>query len=224
VSALHRTRGEGIEGKPRPVPPLGEPGGEGPPGLTPAVTLSAEHDVIRRVLRVLERQAARVEEREEVDGECVDPLVFLTNVVDFMDTYAGRVHHGKEEEILFRRLDDEGLSAEDRRMMEQLAQEHVEMRRTAEALRQAKDRYREGEEGALDDVVGALDTLADLYPGHMATEEEDFFPAAMDYLGEEEQRGLLEQMRDHDRAMIHETYGSLADELEATSEDWALRE
>ncbi len=155
MSALHRTRGEGVEGKPRPVPPLGEPGEEEASDLTPADTLSAEHDVIRRVLRILEQQSARVEEREEVDGECVDPLLFLTNVVDFMDTWAGRVHHGKEEEILFRRLDDEGLSAEDRRMMEQLAQEHVEMRRTAEALRRAKDRYREGEEGALVDELEA---------------------------------------------------------------------
>lgn len=77
---------------------------------------------------------------------------------------------------------------------------------------------------ALDDIVEALDTLVDLYPGHMATEEEDFFPAAMDVLDEEEQRALLEQMRGHDRAMIHEAYGSLADELEGATEDWALRE
>jgi hemerythrin-like domain-containing protein len=224
VSALHRTRGEAIEGKPRPVGPLGEPGEAETLDLRPADTLSAEHDVIRRVLRALERQSVRIKEWEEVDGDRVDALIFLTTVVDFISTYAGRVHHGKEEEILFRRLDDEDLSTEHRQVMEQLAEEHVEMRHATESLREAKDRYREGDEEALDDIVEALDTLVHLYPGHMATEEEDFFPAAMDYLDDEEQRALLVQMRGHDRAMIHEAYGSLSDELEATTEDWALRE
>ena len=218
MNALHRTRGEAIEGKPRPVPPLGEPAvGEGARDLSPADALGLEHDLIRRVVRVLERQAARIEEEGQIDP------VFLTTIVDFIHTYAGRVHHGKEEEILFRQLDDKDLSAEHRRMMEELATEHVEMRRAVEELRQAKERYGEGEEAALGVIQDRLHTLIDLYPDHMKTEDETFFLAAMDYLDDAERQQVMEQMRGHDRAMIHERYGAMADDLEAWTEDWTLR-
>lgn len=200
-------------------PPLGgSAGGDEVPHLTPAAALSLEHDVIRRVLRVLQRQLPRIQHGGEIHP------VFLATIVDFKHTYATRVHHGKEEEILFRQLDDKDLSAEHRRMMEELATEHVEMRRAVEELRQATERYGEGEEAALDVIQDRLHTLIDLYPDHMKTEDETFFPAAMDYLDDAERQEVMEQMRGHDRAMIHERYGSVADDLEAWTEDWTLPE
>jgi len=199
-------------------PPLGgSAGGDEVPDLTLADALSLEHGVIRRVLCVLERQLPRIQHGGEIHP------VFLGTIVDFMHTYATRVHHGKEEEILFRQLDDKDLSAEHRRMMEELATEHVEMRRAVEELRQAKERYGEGEEAALGVIQDRLHTLIDLYPDHMKTEDETFFLAAMDYLDDAERQQVMEQMRGHDRAMLHERYGAMADDLEAWTEDWTLR-
>lgn len=219
MNELHRTRGEAIEGKPRPIPPLGGPeAGEGAADLTPADALSLEHDVIRRVLRVIQRHLGRIEEERSIDP------VFLATAVDFIHTYAVRVHHGKEEEILFRQLDDKTLSAEHRRMMEELAREHVEMRRIAEALVESQQSYGEAEEVALGAIKDRLEELIDLYPGHMETEDESFFPAAMGYLDDAEQQTVMELMKGHDRAMVHERYGSVADDLEARTEEWALRE
>ena len=219
MNELHRTRGEAIEGKPRPVAPLGRPSvGEELPDLSPAELLSLEHDLIRRVVTALERQSTRIG-----DAGGVDP-VFLATVIDFIVTYAGQVHHGKEEEILFRQLHEKQLSSEHRQMMEELAREHVEMRRLAGELEEAEEEYQQGEGGALDRIQEASDSLIDLYPGHIETEDEAFFPAAMDYLDDEERRRVLEAMRGHDRAMIHEKYGSVADALDARTEDWALRE
>lgn len=219
MDELHPRRGQAIEGKPRPVAPLGGPDvGEDLPDLSPVELLGLEHDLIRRIMTILERQSARIGEERHVD------LLFLSTIVDFVHTYASRVHHGKEEEVLFRELDDLDLSAEHRRMMEELAREHVEMRSAVAELRQASEEYQEGEAGALDTIREAFDTLAELYPGHLETEDEDFFPAAMDYLDEAQRQSVLEQMRGHDRAMIHEKYGSVAEELEAVTEDWELRE
>lgn len=217
MGELERTRGEAIEGKSRPVPPLGRPGvGEDMPDLSPVELLAAEHDLIRRVVRVLERESGRVGE------EHIHPL-FLATIVDFLYTYAGRVHHGKEE-ILFRELDDENPSAEHRRTMEELAREHVEMRHAVAELRQANDRYQEGEEEALDDIRDGIDTLTDLYPDHMETEDEVFFPTAIEYLDDKERRTILEDMRGHDQAMVHEKYDAVAEQLEGVTEDWAVRE
>jgi len=220
VSELQRTRGEAIEGKSRPVPPLGRPDvGEALlEDLSPADLLGAEHDLIRRVMSALRRQSRRIEEERQVDP------VFLTTVVDFITTYAGAVHHGKEEEILFRQLHEKPLSEEERQTMEELAREHVEMRRLVDELQEAKERYREGEDEALDAIQNAVEAMVALYPGHMENEDETFFPAAMDYLDESERQDVVEQMRGHDRAMIHEKYGSVADELDAGTEDWEMRE
>jgi hemerythrin-like domain-containing protein len=219
VARLHRTRGEAIEGRPRSISPLGGPTvDEDLLDLSPADLLGAEHDLIRRVITVLERHSARI------GGEGrVDP-VFLADIVDFVHIYAGRVHHGKEEEILFRQLDERDLTAEHRQMMEELVREHVAMRQAASDLRQANEAYREGSEEAVEAIQDAIDTLLDLYPGHMEREDADFFPAVMDYLDEAQRRGVLERMRGHDRAMIHERYGGVAEQLDAVSEDWALRE
>lgn len=70
-------------------------------------------------------------------------------------------------------------------------------------------------------VVGRL---SDLYPGHFRTEEEMFFPAIEPYLDDSEQRAILEGMRGHDRAIIHEKYGGMVDDLEGVVETWQLSE
>lgn len=191
---------------------------EGALALTPTDVLEAEHDLIKRVIVVLERESGRIGE-----GRGVGPA-FVDNIVDFFYTYADRVHHGKEEEVLFRELDDEALAPEHRQMMEELVREHVEMRHVTEDLVEAKERYVEGDEEALKLVEDAIGRLSDLYPGHFRTEEETFFAAIEPYRDDSEQRAVLEGMRGHDRAMIHEKYGTLVDNLEAVVETWQLSE
>ena len=174
--------------------------------------------MIRRVIAILGRESERIGKGRGVD------VVFIDRVVDFITTYAGRVHHGKEEEVLFRELDSEPLSPEHRQMMEALARDHVEMRHLAEDLMEARDRYVGGDEEALRTVEHTVGLLSNLYPDHFEMEEETFFPAAQSYLDEPEEEAILEAMRGHDRAMIHEKYGSVVDDLEAVAETWQLSE
>jgi len=191
---------------------------EGALALTPADLFLVEHDLIRRVITVLDRESERIGE-----GRDVDP-VFIDRMVDFIYTYGERVHHGKEEEVLFRELDSKPLSPKHRQMMESLAREHVEMRHLAEDLMEAREKYAEGNEEALQTVEDTIDRLSDLYPGHFRTEKETFFPAARSYLDDSEEEVILEAMRGHDRAMIHEKYGALVEDLEAVAETWQLSE
>jgi len=186
--------------------------------LSPTDMLRAEHDLIRRVARVLEKQVTRIEA-----GEPVDP-VFLDRTVGFLFTYAVRAHHGKEEEILFRALDGKTLSPEHRQMMEQLVREHVEIRSITDDLVEARDAYVTGDGESLSPVAEALRDLVSRYPDHLTTEEDTFFPAAESYVDDPERREILQQMNRHDRAMIHEAYGALADDLEGVVETWHLSE
>ena len=218
MNRLHRARGEAVEGRPRPAfAGAGRPEGEGgEPELSPAHLLGVEHDVIRRVATALGLQSGRIGETGQVDA------AFMTTVVDFIVTYGGRVHHEKEE-ILFRTLDDKPLSPEDRQTMEELEREHLEMRRLVEQLDEAKNGHWSREDEALTEIPEAIDDLVDPYPGHKETEEGTFFPVAMDDLKAVDQQDVVKVMRSHDRAIIHETYGSVADHLEARAENWTLR-
>jgi hemerythrin-like domain-containing protein len=177
-----------------------------------------EHDLIRRVMTTLERQSARIEEEGDLD-----PVV-LAEVLDFVTVYADSVHHGKEEEILFRQLHEKPLSADHRQTMEELAREHVEMRHLVDEIEDARQRYERGGKEELDTVRRAVDRLVEMYPAHMENEDQTFFPAAMKYLDDSDQENVLEEMRSHDRAMIHEKYGAVADHLDARTEGWELPE
>jgi hemerythrin-like domain-containing protein len=150
--------------------------------------------------------------------------VFIDRVVDFVYAHTERVHHGKEEEILFRELDSKPLSPEHRQMMERLVREHVEVRHLAEDLIEARERYVEGDQKALKTVEDTIGRLSDLYPDHFQTEEETFFPAAQAYLEDSEAEVLLEAMRGRHRAMIHEEYGTMVDGLGIVAETWQLSE
>jgi len=220
MAELSRMRGEGIEGKPRPLPPLGTPGAGGgePAELSPVDALTVEHNLIRRVMRAMEGVVAQITE----DG-VIDPYTLL-RIADFVQTYAHRVHHGKEEEILFRELHGKDLEPAHRRTMEELAHEHVEMRSLVGDLTEALEAYPGGEEERVRAIREALSGLTDRYPSHLEREEVDFFPAVKGYLDEDDMEAVLEEMAGHDRALIHEKYGSLADGLAAVAEDWVLRE
>jgi len=171
-------------------------------------TLMIEHRLIERMIRLIRDAAEDIRSTGRAD-----PL-FIDTAVDFIRIYADRTHHGKEEDILFRALDGRDLSAADRRVMNELVEEHVFGRQTTRALVEANTRYRNGDESALSEISGSLRTLVDFYPVHIEKEDKVFFPAARAYFTDEEDRAMLAEFHEFDRRMIHEKYRSLVDGLE----------
>lgn len=174
----------------------------------PIGPLMIEHRLIERMIALIGGESDKIA-RERA----VDPL-FVDAAVDFIRTYADRTHHGKEEDILFRDLAKKDLSEEDQAMMDELVHEHVVARQHVVELVEAKERYVEGDEDALDTVLEKLDALVEMYPEHIRKEDEDFFIPSMAYLSEEEQDAMLDEMWEFDRGMIHEKYESLVERLE----------
>ena len=123
--------------------------------------LMIEHRLIERMIKRIRTAIEGI----ETEGK-VDPL-FIDTAVDFIRIYADRTHHGKEEDILFRDLEAKGLSAADRKVMNELIEEHVFGRQTTRALVEANTRYRDGDPSALDAIASKLGTLADFYPRHI---------------------------------------------------------
>jgi hemerythrin-like domain-containing protein len=169
--------------------------------------LMIEHRLIERMLMLVEEEAARIRETNEIDP------VFIDNAVDFIRVYADRTHHGKEEDILFRDLAGKPMTDDEKRIMAELVQEHILGRKTVAALVDAKNRHFSGDASAIKTIIEKLELLVDFYPKHIEKEDKVFFPAMMKYFTADEQELMLDEFWEFDRKMIHEKYKSLIEEL-----------
>jgi len=170
--------------------------------------LMIEHRLIERMLLVIEDALLKIESKHKVDP------VFVDIAVDFIRVYADRTHHGKEEDILFRELEKKPMSDEDRRVMNELIEEHERGRRATKALVEANTRYRNGDETALSDISEKLRTLIEFYPKHIDKEDKVFFPSSRAYFTDEEDQAMLTVFWEFDRKMIHEKYKSVVENFE----------
>jgi len=170
--------------------------------------LMIEHRLIERMIALIEQKLKEIETTNEVDP------MFVETAVDFIRIYADRTHHGKEEDILFRDLAKKDLSEDDRKVMNELIEEHVFGRKTTGQLVDANTEYRNGNILALATISKKLQTLADFYPKHIKKEDKVFFPASREYFSDEEDDAILEEFWEFDRKMIHEKYKSVVEALE----------
>lgn len=178
------------------------------PGRSPAGPLMKEHRVIERMLDVLDRALESIE-----DGGSVDPA-FIDQAIDFIRTYADRCHHGKEEDILFRRLADKQLDADLAEAMQSLIDDHVHARGLTMGLAEANARYAQGESAALTEITAALRGLIEFYPAHIAKEDKQFFKPCMACFSDDERAQMLADFEDFDRSLIHEKYRLVVEHLE----------
>ncbi|HNY65582.1 MAG TPA: hemerythrin domain-containing protein [Deltaproteobacteria bacterium] len=182
--------------------------------MKPVGMLMWEHRLIERVIGLFHEQVARIRETSRAD------MAFIGTAVDFIRTYADRTHHGKEEDILFRRLQGRDLPPHLGKIMEELINEHVYAREIVAGLVDAGNRYVGGEE-TLPEIVDRLNALAQFYPVHIVKEDRDFFHQSMGYLSAAEQQDMLREFEDFDRKMIHEKYRDIVEGLTGERVPWS---
>jgi len=176
--------------------------------MMPVGPLMIEHRLIERMIALMAREAQRIRQGLEPDTE------FIRTAVDFVRMYADRLHHGKEEDILFRDLARKPLPADLKEMMDGLIREHALGRETTRKLVEACDRYLKGEKDAVNTIVEALNTLAGFYPKHIEKEDKYFFLPVMKYFTDEEQASMLAECNEFDRKFIHLAYKKIVAEWE----------
>ena len=174
--------------------------------MKPIGPLMWEHRLIEKMLASLMKHIDKIEKSKKVD-----PLV-IDMAVDFVRTYADRTHHGKEEEILFRDLAKKELTAELKRTMQELLDEHVWGRKTTAMLVAAKENYLQGDESKLSEIILLARQLGNFYPKHIEKEDKHFFYPCQEYFTKEEQEKMLAEFWEFDRKMIHEKYNKVFEE------------
>jgi len=176
--------------------------------MKPIGPLMIEHRLIERMVALLGGVLETMKKKMEVNTDLINAGV------DFFRTYADRTHHGKEEEIFFRDLSMKELSAEARKMMERLIQEHIWARQAVMKLAAANTRYVRGDRDALKDATYELEKLVKFYPMHIEKEDKEFFLPVMKYFSVQEQNAMLEEFWKFDQSMIHEKYRKMVKEEE----------
>jgi len=169
-----------------------------------------EHRLIERMIGVIRKELNRIRDLKQIDP------VFIDTAVDFIRMYADRTHHGKEEGILFRDLEYKQMADDHKSIMNDLIQEHQFARTVTAELVTANQRYRQGDNPAIETIIEKLQTLIAFYPKHIEKEDSVFFPAAMNYFSEDEQAAMLDVFWDFDKHLIHEKYTDIVELLELT--------
>lgn len=176
--------------------------------MRPIGPLMREHRLIEKMLNALASHMKDFKERGKVDVRVLDAAV------DFFRTYADRTHHGKEEDILFRELALKNLSAEHKKVMDELIREHAWARQAVSRLHQAREVYQK-QAGPIEEIVATVQQLTDFYPAHIEKEDRQFFYPCLGYFTREEQDAMLGRFWEFDRMLIHEKYARVIEEIKS---------
>jgi len=176
--------------------------------MQPIGPLMIEHRLIERMLNAARRELDRFRREKKADPR------FIQVFVDFIRTYADRCHHGKEEDILFRELDRKSLSAEHRRVTDELVAEHTWARQQTRELVEATAKYEQGDQDAFAVILARLSALSDFYPRHIEKEDQHYFLPVMRYFSPAEKDAMLQEGYAFDQKLIHEKYTRVVEEAE----------
>ena len=160
--------------------------------------LMREHRLIEQAIPVMKKETERLEKTHELNNE------WISSIADFFKTYADKLHHGKEENILFNELKKKTISKEHETIMNNLIKDHEKARLTIKSLIKTKD-YKE--------AIKLLNTLIDLYPKHIETEDKQFFFPIIKYFNSKEQDELYNTSIEFDKQFIHKKYQELLNQL-----------
>lgn len=149
-------------------------------------SLKEEHEVIERMLRILNVASDKLERGEEVS-----PEIFKKSI-DFIRTFADRCHHGKEEECLFPMVEARGIPRQGGPTGVMLT-EHDQGRGFVRSFAEAVEKYEKGDKSAKQAIIQNARGYASLLSQHIPKENDILYPLADRMLGPSEQKELLEK-------------------------------
>ncbi|MCG2634755.1 MAG: hemerythrin domain-containing protein [Gammaproteobacteria bacterium] len=169
----------------------------------PIHELTHEHKYILKVVHGLAVIDEKLAQNEKVEPE------LLLRVVDFMQNFADRCHHAKEEAVLFPAMEEKGVPKSGCPLSALLA-EHVKGRELVTALKDAADSYTDGNPEVVAEIRRAIGGVRHLYPNHIWKEDEMVFPMAERLFAQDELEKLKIRFddaevkfgRNHDRYIV----------------------
>jgi len=173
--------------------------------------LKDEHQGILLMLRILDKIAARIDAKENVDPH------HLERIVEFLQIFADRCHHGKEEDLLFPELEKGGVPREKGPIGVMLV-EHSQGRALVKGMAEASGKYKKGDSTALFELAKRARDYIALLTQHINKENNVLFPMGERVLSAKKQEELVEAFERLEREKIgegtHERFHQLLHELQ----------
>lgn len=144
-----------------------------------ARVLHEEHLAISAVLQALQHLVRLAQD----PGVKADFRAFHA-MIHYIDAFPERLHHPKEDQVLFARLWDRSAAA--RPLVKRLKAEHVEGARLVRDLEAAVRKYEEAWPRGAQAFAAAVQAYADFHWRHMRCEEQELLPLAERALSEED--------------------------------------
>ena len=151
-----------------------------------------EHRSIAAVLHGMRYLVERIGK----GGGNVDPRVFRA-MLYYLDTFSERVHHPKEDQVLFAAMRKRGKVAD--AVIAELEREHQAGAQELRLIEQGLVRFEEGGQKEFPGFAKAVERFTQGYWNHMRKEEEKAFPFAEELLTAEDWKAIdraFEENRD----------------------------
>lgn len=172
----------------------------------------AEHENVRRMLKVIRNISYRVLTKGEYD---IDDF---PKIIDFVRTYTDKLHHGKEEDILFATMERELEKLANSGAIKGMYIEHDNGRLYMANLEKGLAAFREGNDDARLDIIANAICYADLLDRHIEKENTAMYTFAERMLSDEIKAYIDEESRKIDLAEAEkgtqEKYENMLSELE----------
>jgi hemerythrin-like domain-containing protein len=179
-------------------------------GVKPTEELKKEHEGILVMLDVLDRISERV-----VSGIHV-PMEHFDQVMEFLQVFVDRCHHGKEEDILFPAVIEAGNPIA-REQIGVLLSEHERSRRFASEMKSLLEMHRSGSSGSLVVFTNPALQYTNLLRSHVWKEDNVLFPLAGEELSQEKQEAVAQEFEKSEREKIgvgrHEAFHVMLENL-----------
>ncbi|MEK6561520.1 MAG: hemerythrin domain-containing protein, partial [Nitrospirota bacterium] len=148
--------------------------------------LKKDHRLIERMLDLLQSLAKKFDQGGDV------PADSLKNISGFIKTFADNYHHGKEEELLFKAMEERGFPREGGPIGVMLI-EHDEGRGYTRALAESIEKYASGDNNAKKAVAENARNYSNLMSQHIPKEDGILYMMADNVLPEPFQEELLKK-------------------------------
>jgi len=151
--------------------------------MEPVHVLVSEHRIIERVLGALERFTS------DALGRDADPRPELRRFIQFFTEYADRLHHAKEETLLFEQMRSHGFSP-DHGPVASLLDEHKVCRALLTVMRCAVEKPHAFADSDRELALGAAIRYVRLLRDHIDREDHVLYPLAAAHLSPGALEGL----------------------------------
>jgi len=183
-------------------------------GGPPTQVLMAEHELILQALDALEKKVAAIQAGAAPDR------TYFEKAVSFLRTFADKCHHGKEENLLFKRMAERGFPVQSGPLAVMLA-DHDAGRAFIRGIADGAAKLGTDPVAAKQIVENARGYI-DLLRAHIDKENNVLFPMADRALGAEDQAFLSKEFErfeaEETGAGVHEAMLKLLDELKADAQ------